>query len=120
MLVPRKQLITLQTNAGVLQIAEQGTPAKVTQSNQTFLVNQTQAVDFAQFANETDTLTFAVQSGSHVLNFEVDGAVSSDTLSLPLVLDTNLFNRLYNDNFNGFYVISVFPGGVCVYVTRVM
>ena len=103
LLVPRKQLITLQTNAGVLQIAEQGTPAKVTQSNQTFLVNQTQVVDFAQFANETDTLTFAVQSGAHVLNFEVDGAVSSDTLSLPLVLDTNLFNRLYNDNFNGLY-----------------
>ena len=103
LLVPRKQLITLQTNAGVLQIAEQGTPAKVTQSNQTFLVDQTQVVDFAQFANETDTLTFAVKSGSHVLNFEVDGAVSSDTLSLPLVLDTNLFNRLYNDNFNGLY-----------------
>lgn len=103
LLVPRKQLITLQTNAGVLQIAEQGTPAKVTQSNQTFLVDQIQVVDFAQFANETDTLTFAVQSGSHVLNFEVDGAVSSDTLSLPLVLDTNLFNRLYNDNFNGLY-----------------
>ena len=103
LLVPRKQLITLQTNAGILQIAEQGTPAKVTQSNQTFLVDQTQVVDFAQFANETDTLTFAVQSGSHVLNFEVDGAVSSDTLSLPLVLDTNLFNRLYNDNFNGLY-----------------
>jgi DNA phosphorothioation-dependent restriction protein DptH len=103
LLVPRKQLITLQTNAGVLQIAEQGTPAKVTQSNQTFLVDQTQVVDFAQFANETDTLTFAVQSGAHVLNFEVDGAVSSDTLSLPLVLDTNLFNRLYNDNFNGLY-----------------
>ena len=103
LLVPRKQLITLQTNAGVLQVAEQGTPAKVTQSNQTFLVNQTQVVDFAQFANETDTLTFAVQSGAHVLNFEVDGAVSSDTLSLPLVLDTNLFNRLYNDNFNGLY-----------------
>ncbi|WP_394189361.1 DNA phosphorothioation-dependent restriction protein DptH [Pseudoalteromonas atlantica] len=103
LLVPRKQLITLQTNAGVLQIAEHGTPAKVTQSNQTFQVNQTQTVDFAQFANETDTLTFAVQSGAHVLNFEVDGAVSSDTLSLPLVLDTNLFNRLYNDNFNGLY-----------------
>ncbi|MDO6835292.1 DNA phosphorothioation-dependent restriction protein DptH [Pseudoalteromonas carrageenovora] len=103
LLVPRKQLITLQTNAGVLQVADQGTPAKVTQSNQTFLVNQTQVVDFAQFANETDTLTFAVQSGTHVLNFEVDGAVSSDTLSLPLVLDTNLFNRLYNDNFNGLY-----------------
>ncbi|KTF08828.1 DNA phosphorothioation-dependent restriction protein DptH [Pseudoalteromonas sp. H103] len=103
LLVPRKQLITLQTNAGILQIAEQGTPAKVTQSNQTFLVDQTQVVDFAQFANETDSLTFAVQSGSHVLNFEVDGAVSSDTLSLPLVLDTNLFNRLYNDSFNGLY-----------------
>lgn len=103
LLVPRKQLITLQTNAGVLQIAEQGTPAKVTQSNQTFLVDQTQVVDFAQFANETDSLTFAVQSGAHVLNFEVDGAVSSDTLSLPLVLDSNLFNRLYNDSFNGLY-----------------
>ncbi|MFT6528602.1 MAG: DNA phosphorothioation-dependent restriction protein DptH [Psychrosphaera sp.] len=103
LLVPRKQLITLQTNAGTLQIAEQGIPQKVTQSNQTFLVNQTQVVDFAQFANETDTLTFAVQSGSHELNFEVDGAVSSDTLSLPLVLDINLFNRLYNDSFNGLY-----------------
>jgi DNA phosphorothioation-dependent restriction protein DptH len=102
-LAPRKELITLQTNAGTLQIAEQGNTAKVTQSNQTFSVNQVQTVDFAEFANETDSLTFAVQSGECILNFEVDGAVSSDTLSLPLVLDTNLFNRLYNDDFNGLY-----------------
>ena len=100
---PKKQLITLQTNAGSLKIAEQGQIATVTQSNQIFSVQDVQTVDFAQFANETDTLTFAVQSGSHVLNFEVDGAVSSDSLSLPLVLDQNLFNRLYNDNFNGLY-----------------
>ena len=100
---PKKQLITLQTNAGTLKIAEQGQLATVTQSNQTFSVLDIQTVDFAQFANETDSLTFAVQSGSHVLNFEVDGAVSSDSLSLPLVLDQNLFNRLYNDNFNGLY-----------------
>ncbi|WP_435237534.1 DNA phosphorothioation-dependent restriction protein DptH [Psychromonas sp. PT13] len=103
LLVPRKQLITLQTNAGSLKIAEQGELTTVTQSNQTFLVQDIQTVDFEKFANETDSLTFAVQSGSHILNFEVDGAVSSDTLSLPLVLDTNLFNRLYNDNFNGLY-----------------
>jgi DNA phosphorothioation-dependent restriction protein DptH len=103
LLVPRKQLITLQTNAGMLKVSEQGSTAKVTQSNQTFLVQQTQVVDFAEFANETDTLTFAVQSGESILNFEVDGAVSSDSLSLPLVLDTNLFNRLYNDDFNGLY-----------------
>ncbi|KPZ67782.1 AAA-like domain protein [Pseudoalteromonas sp. P1-26] len=103
LLVPRKQLITLQTNAGMLKVSEQGSTAKVSQSNQTFLVQQTQAVDFAEFANETDTLTFAVQNGESILNFEVDGAVSSDSLSLPLVLDTNLFNRLYNDDFNGLY-----------------
>jgi len=103
LLVPRKQLITLQTNAGMLKVSEQGSTAKVTQSNQTFLVQQTQVVDFAEFANETDTLTFAVQSGESILNFEVDGAVSSDSLSLPLVLDTNLFNRLFNDDFNGLY-----------------
>ncbi|MBH0045900.1 DNA phosphorothioation-dependent restriction protein DptH [Pseudoalteromonas sp. NZS11_1] len=100
---PKKQLITLQTNAGTLKIAEHGELATVTQSNQTFSVQDVQTVDFSKFANETDSLTFAVQSGSHVLNFEVDGAVSSDTLSLPLILDTNLFNRLYNDNFNGLY-----------------
>ena len=103
LLVPRKQLITLQTNAGMLKVSEQGSTAKVSQPNQTFLVQQTQVVDFAEFANETDTLTFAVQSGESILNFEVDGAVSSDSLSLPLVLDTNLFNRLYNDDFNGLY-----------------
>ncbi|MBB1338849.1 DNA phosphorothioation-dependent restriction protein DptH [Pseudoalteromonas sp. SR44-2] len=100
---PKKQLITLQTNAGTLKIAEHGELATVTQSNQTFSVQDVQIVDFSKFANETDSLTFAVQSGSYVLNFEVDGAVSSDTLSLPLILDTNLFNRLYNDNFNGLY-----------------
>lgn len=102
-LAPRKELITLQTNAGTLQISEQGTTTKVTPSNQTFTVNQVQIIDFSEFANETDSLTFAVQSGECILNFEVDGAVSSDTLSLPLVLDTNLFNRLYNDDFNGLY-----------------
>ncbi|NKC21473.1 DNA phosphorothioation-dependent restriction protein DptH [Pseudoalteromonas sp. S4498] len=103
LLVPRKDLITLQTNAGKLQVAQSGKLATVTKSDQTFLVADVQTIDFAQFANETDTLTFSIQSGEHILNFEVDGAVSSDTLSLPFILDTNLYNRLYNDNFNGLY-----------------
>ncbi|RDV23974.1 DNA phosphorothioation-dependent restriction protein DptH [Alteromonas aestuariivivens] len=103
LLTPRKQLITLQTNAGKLQVAEHGDTAKVTQSNQTFVVNQTQTVDFAEYANETDSLTFSVQSGECTLSFEVEGAVSGDSLSLPLVLDTNFFTRLYNDEFNGLY-----------------
>ncbi|WP_063360524.1 DNA phosphorothioation-dependent restriction protein DptH [Pseudoalteromonas luteoviolacea] len=103
LLVPRKQIITLQTNAGQLKIAAQGTTNKVTGLNQVFSVQDTECVDFAEFANETDTLTFAIQSGTNVLSFEVDGAVSSDSLYLPLVLDTHLYNRLYNDDFNGLY-----------------
>lgn len=103
LLVPRKQIITLQTNAGKLKIAAEGVTNKVTGPNQVFQVQDTEYVDFAEFANETDTLTFAIQSGKNVLSFEVDGAVSSDTLSLPLVLDTQLYNRLYNDDFNGLY-----------------
>ncbi|TMO62201.1 DNA phosphorothioation-dependent restriction protein DptH [Pseudoalteromonas aurantia] len=103
LLVPRKQIITLQTNAGKLKVAQDGITNKVTGPKQVFQVQDTEYVDFAEFANETDTLTFAIQSGINVLSFEVDGAVSSDTLSLPLVLDTQLYNRLYNDDFNGLY-----------------
>ncbi|KJY95874.1 DNA phosphorothioation-dependent restriction protein DptH [Pseudoalteromonas ruthenica] len=103
LLSPRKDLITLQTNAGKVQVAQSGKAATVTQSNQIFQTSTISEIDFAQFANETDMLTFAIQSGEHILNFEVDGAVSSETLSLPMVLDTNLYNRLYNDEFNGLY-----------------
>ncbi|WP_247688716.1 DNA phosphorothioation-dependent restriction protein DptH [Pseudoalteromonas sp. MMG012] len=103
LLVPRKQIITLQTNAGKLKVAEGGVTNKVTGPNQVFQVQVTEYVNFAEFANETDTLTFAIQNGTNVLSFEVDGAVSSGSLSLPLVLDTQLYNRLYNDDFNGLY-----------------
>jgi DNA phosphorothioation-dependent restriction protein DptH len=103
LLAPKKQIITLQTNAGKLKVAQDGITNKVTGPKQVFQVQDTEYVDFAEFANETDTLTFAIQSGTNVLSFEVDGAVSSDTLSLPLVLDTQLYNRLYNDDFNGLY-----------------
>ncbi|MGL5605466.1 MAG: DNA phosphorothioation-dependent restriction protein DptH, partial [Plesiomonas sp.] len=50
-----------------------------------------------------DRLHFNIRSGEHLLQFDVEGAVSSDSLSLPLLLDKDLHTRLFNDDFYGVF-----------------
>ncbi|MFC0116917.1 DNA phosphorothioation-dependent restriction protein DptH [Pseudoalteromonas xiamenensis] len=99
----REKRVLLQTNSGTLKIAEAGAVHPITSNDQLINVAAAGIVDFAKFTNEIDILLFSVVSNALELTFEVDGAVSTESLTLPLVLDTNQYYRLYKDEYFGLY-----------------
>lgn len=103
MLVPAKSKIVLQTDSTVMQLAENGPAVTMSQNGQEFDVNTAGSVDYETLVNATDRLQFNIRSGEHLLQFDVEGAVSSDSLSLPLLLDKDLHTRLFNDDFYGVF-----------------
>ncbi len=103
MLVPAKSKIVLQTDSTAMQLAENGPAVTMTENGQEFDVSTTGAVDFETLVNATDRLHFNIRSGEYLLQFDVEGAVSSDSLSLPLLLDKDLHTRLFNDDFYGVF-----------------
>lgn len=103
MLVPAKSKIVLQTDSTVMQLAENGPAVTMSQNGQEFDVNTAGSVDYETLVNATDRLQFNIRSGEHLLQFDIEGAVSSDSLSLPLLLDKDLHTRLFNDDFYGVF-----------------
>lgn len=103
MLVPAKRKIVLQTDITAMQLAESGSAVTMTGNGQEFDVNATGSIDYETLVNATDRLHFNIRSGEHLLQFDVEGAVSSDSLSLPLLLDKDLHTRLFNDDFYGVF-----------------
>lgn len=103
MLVPNKSKIVLQTDSTALQLSENGPVVTMTENGQEFDVTSTGSVDFEALVNATDRLNLKIRSAEHVLQFDVEGAVSSGTLTLPLLLDKDLHTRLFNDDFYGVF-----------------
>ncbi|CAK1709224.1 DNA phosphorothioation-dependent restriction protein DptH [Vibrio crassostreae] len=96
---PNKKRITLQTEDNSFVIAEQGNKAKLEQSGQLFDNQEIKEIDFELLANESNDVVFEVTSPAGSLAFNVEGAVASDSLSLPLMLDTDRFVQLFNDDY---------------------
>ncbi|WED25451.1 DNA phosphorothioation-dependent restriction protein DptH [Vibrio sp. DW001] len=95
---PSKKRITLQTEDNSFVIAEQGNKAKLEQTGQRFDNQDIKEIDFEALANESNDIIFEVASPRGCLTFNVEGAVASDSLSLPLMLDTEHFVHLFKDN----------------------
>ncbi len=98
---PAKQRVTLQTEDTVLAIAEQGASATLTEIGQVFDNVDINEIDFEQVANESDELHFIVKGQNAQLTFNVEGAVATESLTLPLMLDVGRFVRLYQDDYFG-------------------
>jgi DNA phosphorothioation-dependent restriction protein DptH len=103
MLVPAKSKIILQTDSTAMQLSEHGPAVSMTENGQEFDVASTGSVDYETLVNATDRLNFKIRSAGHLLQFDVEGAVSSGTLALPLLLDRDLHTRLFNDDFYGVF-----------------
>ena len=102
-LIPSKNKIVLQTDSTAMTVSEDGPTVTMRQNCQEFNVNETGLLDFATLFNATDRLTFKLCSGDHALQFDVEGAIASQSLSLPLLLDKDFHTRLFNDDFYGIY-----------------
>ena len=98
---PNKNRITLQTEDNSFVIAEQGSKALLEEIGDVFDTANTSEIDFEQVANESDRLHFIVKSSHSTLTFNVEGAIATDSLTLPLLLDQDRFVRLYQNDYFG-------------------
>jgi len=98
---PNKQRITLQTEDNNFIIAEHGTKVTLEEIGQVFATADISEIDFEQVANESDRLHFEVKSNHASLTFNVEGAIATDSLTLPLMLDRDRFPRLYQNDYFG-------------------
>ncbi len=58
-------------------------------------------VDFKEFANDSDLIDFKIEKGEHQLQFNIEGEVATESLSLPLLFDKDRFSRLFKDDYYG-------------------
>jgi DNA phosphorothioation-dependent restriction protein DptH len=98
---PNKNRITLQTEDNNFVISEQGNKTKLEEIGDVFETASISEIDFEQVANESDRLHFIVKSNHSSLIFNVEGAIATDSLTLPLLLDQDRFVRLYQNDYFG-------------------
>ncbi|WP_028114358.1 DNA phosphorothioation-dependent restriction protein DptH [Ferrimonas kyonanensis] len=94
--------VVLQTGEHSLVIAEQGSKVVLDTIGQVFDRTEVGAVDFQKVANESDELHFTVSSGEASLTFNIEGAIATDSLTLPLMLDQSRHVKLFkHDDYFG-------------------
>lgn len=100
---PLKKWVTLQTDEQSLKISDLLEQSVMTENGQVFDTSVTGLVHFKTFARDSDDIRFTVKSGFSELQFNVEGEVADDSLSLPLMLDQSRFKYLFDDGYFGRY-----------------
>ncbi|MEI6068123.1 MAG: DNA phosphorothioation-dependent restriction protein DptH [Methylococcaceae bacterium] len=103
LVLPKHKRLLLQTDENTLKISEQTAKAELEQIGQTFETDNIGSVNFEVMANESAELSFTVKTQNFTLDFEVEGAISSDVLTLPLLLDAERYNRLFDKSYFGVF-----------------
>lgn len=103
MIDPAKKWVTLQTDEQTFPISEQTDDYEISENYQTVPASEYGKINFKQLASEKDEVFFNVQGEYSQLSFNVEGEVSTDSLSLPLLLDQGRFNYLFEEGYNGQY-----------------
>lgn len=97
-----KKRLTLNTDSNSLQINETLGSTYTLQDNAEAVDIETYGVvSFADLACEENEVRFFALSGANRLEFNIEGAISTDSFSLPLMLDRDRFVKLYDDDYNG-------------------
>lgn len=97
-----KQLITLRTQENKLQLCEeieQKSEIILDDSGQILDANKIAFVDYENLANSVDQVGFTIKSNGHLVSFNIEGAVGTETISLPFVLDQSRYDKLFKDDF---------------------
>jgi DNA phosphorothioation-dependent restriction protein DptH len=98
---PNKNRVTLQTEDNYFDIAESGETVELKEVGQSFSIENTKRIDFEVLANESDQLYFMVKNSDANLQFNVEGAVATEVLNLPLLLDKSRVNKVFDDSYFG-------------------
>lgn len=99
----KQRKLLLQTDENQLQISELGNTVELEQIGQVFHTDSVGQIDFVSLANESSEIGFTVKTSHYSIDFEVEGAVASDALSLPLLLDTERYPRLFDSIYFGVF-----------------
>lgn len=98
---PLREWITLQLEEDVLQLnPENNLVCELAESGELVHLSEYSAVNFAELSNQSEEIQFVVESNGHELRFNIEGAASDETLSIPLLFDKDRFNKLFKDNYN--------------------
>lgn len=97
-----KERITLKTQDNRLQLCkdiDQKSTLIIEDSGQIIDTNQIALIDYEKLANIVDQVDFGIKFNEHQVNFNIEGAVGTDSISLPFVLDQERYDKLFKDSF---------------------
>ncbi|NPU90388.1 MAG: DNA phosphorothioation-dependent restriction protein DptH [Gammaproteobacteria bacterium] len=102
----KKKSITLQTPdtdiyVGLIDNSNKRTPLE--SIDQCFDVTDVGWIDFESLSNEVEQISFAIHNGTVKLAFYVEGAAATDYLTLPLIFDTDLGTKLFQNLLFGVF-----------------
>ncbi|MCX7206050.1 MAG: DNA phosphorothioation-dependent restriction protein DptH [Proteobacteria bacterium] len=103
LIVPKEQKVVLQTDENKLKISDCTITANLESIGEVFDAKMVGFVDFDKMANESSEIGFSVKSESYALDFKIEGAVASESLSLPLLLDIDRYHRLFDPLYFGIF-----------------
>lgn len=98
---PRKAQLTLQLEQQLIEFDSSLETQKLTDIEQAVDINNVGVIDFQELYERSDVVSFFLVRGNYSLKVQVEGGISSDGLTLPLLFDKDRFPRLFNDQFNG-------------------
>ena len=102
---PDKRFVLLQTDERELLInPEISARYALKDNNHSILRLEHGTVDYDTMYEESDIVTFNVASQGHTVRFNVEGEMSQQSLTLPLLMDEGRFNRLFDDSYNGTFL----------------
>lgn len=100
----KKQFILLQTEDNNLVLnPELSSHVVLADIGQVIEPSIVGLLDFEKVANESDEIKFSLKSDTSILDFYIEGAVSNDSLFLPLLLDKTRHIHLFNDDYFGLF-----------------
>jgi DNA phosphorothioation-dependent restriction protein DptH len=102
---PDNRYILLQTDERELLInPEISARWSLTDNDQSVSRLEHGTVDYDTMYEESDLVAFEVESPGCSLRFNVEGEMSQQSLTLPLLMDEGRFNRLFDDSYNGTFL----------------
>ena len=102
---PKNQKLILQTEETSLKIADIGSEFELQENGQIIENSEFGSVKFENLASESEHVEFIVKGHTSNLTFNIEAAVATDTLHLPLMLDQEKFSKLYQNDY--FAVLNV-------------
>lgn len=97
---PRKEHILLQLDTFKLRFNAHDniTSTLLTDKSKPIDINTFHSIDFEDFYNKNDDVSFSIINGDSSLDFEVEGSKEENSISIPFLLNPNMLDKLFDNN----------------------